>query len=85
MTACLTHLKFPSAIETPYPENNAVWGRFFEAKIRDLALVVLPQWNCQWDGHVSLCSVLQRAGISSPAKPAQGLASAAGHHAAGRA
>ena len=34
---------------------------------------------------VSLCSVLQRAGISSPAKPAQGPASAAGHHAAGRA
>src|SRR5688572_30754712 len=20
---------FPSAIETPYPENNTVWGRFF--------------------------------------------------------
>src|SRR5215475_12979092 len=24
-------LKFPSAIETAYPENNTVWGRFFEA------------------------------------------------------
>ena len=30
------HLKFPSAIETPYPENNTVWGRFFGAA-RDLA------------------------------------------------
>jgi len=57
-------LKFPSAIETPYPENNTVWGRFFEGG-NDLAMVVLPQWNCKWDGHVTLCRVLQRVGISS--------------------
>src|SRR5690242_13856425 len=24
-------LKFPSAVETPYPENNTVWGRFFDS------------------------------------------------------
>src|SRR5262249_8964021 len=53
-------LKFPSAMATPYPENNTVWGRFFEARTGDLALVVLPQWNCQWDGQVALCRVLQR-------------------------
>src|SRR5215471_14085324 len=58
-------VKFSSAIETPYPENNTVWGRYFESANKDLALVVLPQWNCQWDGHVKLCRVLQRAGISS--------------------
>ena len=57
-------LKFPSSIETPYSENNTVWGRFFESKNRDLALVVLPQWNGNWDAHVPLCRVLQRAGIS---------------------
>jgi hypothetical protein len=57
-------LKFPSAIETPYPENNTVWGRFFDAG-KDLALVVLPQWNCKWDGHVKLCRLLQRAGITT--------------------
>jgi hypothetical protein len=57
-------LKFPSAIETPYPENNTVWGRFFDSG-KDLALVVLPQWNCKWDGHITLCRVLQRVGISS--------------------
>jgi hypothetical protein len=39
-------LSFPSAIETPYPENNTVRGRFFEAG-KDLAVVVLPQWNCK--------------------------------------
>jgi hypothetical protein len=57
-------LKFPSAIETPYPENNTVWGRFFDAGT-DLAMVVLPQWNCKWDGQLTLCRLLQRAGITS--------------------
>jgi len=57
-------LKFPSAIETPYPENNTVWGRFF-AGGSDLALVVLPQWNAKWDAQVTLCRVFQRAGITS--------------------
>src|SRR5438876_1089687 len=31
-------LRFPSAIETPYPENNTVWGRLFDAG-KDLAIV----------------------------------------------
>jgi hypothetical protein len=57
-------LKFASALETPYPENNTVYGRVFESG-RDLAVVVLPQWNCKWDGQVTLCRVFQRAGISS--------------------
>jgi hypothetical protein len=57
-------LKFRSAVETPYVENNTVYGRVFESG-RDLAVVVLPQWNCKWDGQVMLCRVLQRAGISS--------------------
>ena len=57
-------LKFPSAIETPYPENNTVWGRFFESG-KDLAMVVLPQWNCKWDSQLTLNRVLQRAGITS--------------------
>jgi len=58
-------VKFSSALQTPYPENNTVWGRFFDAG-KDVAMVVLPQWNCKWDdGHITLCRVLQRAGISS--------------------
>jgi hypothetical protein len=57
-------LKFPSAVETPYPENNTVWGRFFPAE-KDLAVVVLPQWNCKWEGQVGLCRAIQRAGITS--------------------
>src|SRR5438093_12172045 len=57
-------LRFPSAVETAYPENNTVWGRFFRGT-SDLAMVVLPQWNCKWDGQLSLCRVLQAAQISS--------------------
>ncbi len=57
-------LKFSSAIETPYAENNTVYGRVFDAD-KNLAVVVLPQWNCKWDGQVQLCRVLQRAGIGS--------------------
>jgi hypothetical protein len=57
-------LRFPSALHTAYPENNTVWGRFFESG-RDLAVVVLPQWNCKWDGHIRLCRFLQRMGITT--------------------
>ncbi|HEY2384792.1 MAG TPA: hypothetical protein VGK48_26755 [Terriglobia bacterium] len=57
-------LQFPSPIETPYPVNNTVWGRFFEAS-KDLAVLVLPQWNCKWEGQIQLCRVLQRVGITS--------------------
>jgi len=56
-------LRFPSAVNTPYAENNMVWGRFFGAG-KDLALVVLPQWNSKWDSHVALCKVLQCMGIT---------------------
>ena len=57
-------LRLPSAIESPYPENNVVWGRFF-AGTSDLAVIVLPQWNCKWDSQITLCRVLQGAGITS--------------------
>jgi len=57
-------LKFSSAIKTPSAENNTVYGRVFDAG-KDLAVVVLPQWNCKWDGQIQLCRVLQRAGIAS--------------------
>src|SRR5437867_2331834 len=57
-------LKFPSAIETLYPENNVVWGRFFGAR-KDLAAVVLPHWNCKWDALTGLCRALQRCGITA--------------------
>jgi pimeloyl-ACP methyl ester carboxylesterase len=57
-------LTFPSSITTDISENNTVWGRVFEAD-SEMAVVVLPQWNCNWEGHVKLCRILQRNGIAS--------------------
>jgi hypothetical protein len=58
-------LKFPSYVETPYAVNNTVYARYFPASRKDLAMVVLPQWNCKWEGQVGLCRMLQHAGISA--------------------
>jgi dienelactone hydrolase len=58
-------VRFPSAVETPYPANNMVSGRFFGGDDRRLAVVVLPQWNCPWDGQIGLCRVLARFGIGA--------------------
>src|ERR1051326_2853627 len=57
-------LRFPSPVQTEFSENNVVWGRWFDAD-GDFAVIVLPQWNCDWDGHVKLCRLLQRSGIAT--------------------
>lgn len=64
---------FPSALTTPHPENNTVYVRYFPAgaqgsngrRPRRRAVVVLPQWNADEGGHVGLCRLLARAGISA--------------------
>jgi hypothetical protein len=58
-------LRFPSALTTPHPENNAVLARWFPATDRRRAVVVLPQWNSDAGGHVGLCRLLARVGISA--------------------
>ena len=57
-------LRFPSAVETTYVENNTVWGRYFPGA-SELAVVVLPQWHCDWEGHVRLCQLMQRFEIAA--------------------
>src|SRR5262245_19608464 len=51
-------LTFASALETPHPENNTVYCRFFTprraAAAQRAAVLVLPQWNADPDGHVGL-------------------------------
>jgi len=62
---CLT---FPSAMHTPHPENNIVRARLFpspSSKRRRRAVLVLPQWNADAAGHVGLCQLLNRFGISA--------------------
>ncbi len=61
-------LSFPSAITTPHAENNLVRARYFpdpSARGRKRAVLVLPQWNADAGGHVGLCRLLNRFGISA--------------------
>jgi hypothetical protein len=57
-------LNFTSPLATPHPENNTVHARFFPCP-GDRAVVVMPQWNASADGHVGLCKLLNRFGISA--------------------
>ncbi len=59
-------LRFTSAIRSPYPENNLVHADFFPAeKDEGRAVVVLPQWNSDAGGHVGLCRLLNKFGITA--------------------
>ncbi|HYL95884.1 MAG TPA: prolyl oligopeptidase family serine peptidase [Terriglobales bacterium] len=59
-------LTFTSPLATPYPENNLVHATHFPAR-RDQgrAVVVLPQWNSDEQGHAGLCRLLNRFGITA--------------------
>jgi hypothetical protein len=61
-------LTFPSAIVTPHRSNNIVRARYFpdlSPAGRRRAVLVLPQWNADRHGHVGLCRLLNRFGISA--------------------
>jgi pimeloyl-ACP methyl ester carboxylesterase len=62
-------VRFPSALTTPHPSNNTVLTRYFPAARRSgaprRAVVVLPQWNSDPEGHVGLCRLLARFGLSA--------------------
>lgn len=58
-------LRFPSALETPHPENNVVHARFFPARDMRRAVVVMPQWNSDAGGHIGLSQLLARLGITA--------------------
>jgi hypothetical protein len=73
-TEATSTLTFPSALTTPHPENNLVYGRWFpasgDARVirqphRGRAVVVLPQWNSDAEGHIGLSRVLARFGVSA--------------------
>jgi dienelactone hydrolase len=57
-------LRFPSALPTPHPANNTVVGRWFSGG-GERAVVVLPQWNSDREGHIGLSRLLARAGVSA--------------------
>lgn len=61
-------LTFPSSIITPHPENNIVAARYFpdaSPRGRRRAVLVLPQWNADAEGHVGLCRLMNRFGLSA--------------------
>jgi len=59
-------LTFPSALVTPHERNNTVYARFFPARTRTRAAVlVLPQWNSDAGGHVGLSRLLAWNGMSA--------------------
>src|SRR5688500_7310287 len=61
-------LTYPSAIVTPHPENNTVLARYFPDASpagRKRAVLVMPQWNADPDGHVGLCRLMNRFGLSA--------------------
>jgi hypothetical protein len=61
-------VRFPSARTTPHPKNNTVVTRYFPAaspRRPRRAVLVLPQWNSDEDGHVGLCRLLSRFGMSA--------------------
>jgi len=61
-------LTFTSAIETPHAQNNTAVARYFpdaSPRGRRRAVLVLPQWNSDAEGHVGLCRLLNRFGITA--------------------
>lgn len=71
-------VSFPSAMRTRYAENNTVHALYFRPEAKPSravartsreggrrAVLVLPQWNAGPDGHVGLCRLLNRFGMSA--------------------
>jgi hypothetical protein len=57
-------LTFTSAIRSPFPENNRVYGQVFRGKKKEPAVLLLPNWNAKWHGQRGLCEWIQRIGIT---------------------
>jgi hypothetical protein len=63
-------LTFPSAFQTPHRENDTVYARIFPAAAARsegsrAAVLVLPQWNADANGHVGLCRLLAWNGLTA--------------------
>lgn len=58
-------LTFTSAVASPWPENNRVYGQFFRAHHSGPAVVVLAQWNARWEEQQDVCRWLNRLGITA--------------------
>lgn len=59
------HLTFSSPLPTNCPRNNTVHGQYFPTESRGRVVLVLPQWNSNARGHLSLCRMLNSFGLSA--------------------
>jgi hypothetical protein len=62
-------LRFASGLTTPWEVNNTVVARIFHPEKPKpgprRAVVVLPQWNADAEGHVGLCRLFARFGLTA--------------------
>jgi hypothetical protein len=59
-------LTFTSPLSSPYPENNIVHADLFPApRDQGRAVLVLPQWNAGAAGHIGVCKLLNRFGLTA--------------------
>ena len=58
-------LTFTSAVESPWSENNRVYGQIFCARRKSPAVVVLAQWNARWEEQQDVCRWLNRLGVTA--------------------
>jgi hypothetical protein len=59
------HLTFTSPLPSIYPKNNTVHALYFPVQSDGRAVLVLPQWNSDLQGHQSLCRMLNYFGLSA--------------------
>jgi hypothetical protein len=60
-----THLTFSTPLPTICQRNNTVHGRYFPVESGGRIVLVLPQWNSDAQGHMSLCRMLNVFGLSA--------------------
>jgi hypothetical protein len=58
-------LSFSSPLTTIYSKNNTVHAQYFPAQSEGRAVLVLPQWNSDAQGHLGLCRMLNFFGLSA--------------------
>ena len=59
------HLTYTTPLATVYPQNNVVHAWYFPTVSHRGAVLILPQWNSNARGHISLCRMLNYFGISA--------------------
>ena len=60
-----SHLTFTSPLKTVYARNNTVHAKYFPKESNGRVVLVLPQWNSDERGHMSLCRMLNACGLSA--------------------